>query len=255
MDINGSVALVTGGASGLGAAAVEMLIGKGAKVVIADMNEEKGKEFAAQFGDNAIFVKDNVTVTAENEAAVAAAIAKFGKINVLVNAAGIGSASKIIGKDGPTVLDWFKMVIDINLIGTFDVMRLAAWEMSKNEGNANGEKGAIINVASVAAFDGQMGQAAYSASKAGVAGMTLPIARDLSREGIRVNTIAPGIFNTPMMALLPQAARDSLGAQVPFPKRMGEPSEFAQLVCQMVENSYLNGETVRLDGCIRMGIK
>jgi NAD(P)-dependent dehydrogenase (short-subunit alcohol dehydrogenase family) len=147
------------------------------------------------------------------------------------------------------------MVIDINLIGTFDVMRLAAWEMSKNEGNANGEKGAIINVASVAAFDGQMGQAAYSASKAGVAGMTLPIARDLSREGIRVNTIAPGIFNTPMMALLPQAARDSLGAQVPFPKRMGEPSEFAQLVCQMVENSYLNGETVRLDGCIRMGIK
>jgi 3-hydroxyacyl-CoA dehydrogenase/3-hydroxy-2-methylbutyryl-CoA dehydrogenase len=255
MDINGSVALVTGGASGLGAAAVEMLIGKGAKVVIADMNEEKGKEFAAQFGDNAIFVKDNVTVTAENEAAVAAAIAKFGKINVLVNAAGIGSASKIIGKDGPTVLDWFKMVIDINLIGTFDVMRLTAWEMSKNEGNANGEKGAIINVASVAAFDGQMGQAAYSASKAGVAGMTLPIARDLSREGIRVNTIAPGIFNTPMMALLPQAARDSLGAQVPFPKRMGEPSEFAQLVCQMVENSYLNGETVRLDGCIRMGIK
>lgn len=255
MDINGSVALVTGGASGLGAAAVEMLIGKGAKVVIADMNEEKGKEFAAQFGDNAIFVKDNVTVTAENEAAVAAAMAKFGKINVLVNAAGIGSASKIIGKDGPTVLDWFKMVIDINLIGTFDVMRLAAWEMSKNEGNANGEKGAIINVASVAAFDGQMGQAAYSASKAGVAGMTLPIARDLSREGIRVNTIAPGIFNTPMMALLPQAARDSLGAQVPFPKRMGEPSEFAQLVCQMVENSYLNGETVRLDGCIRMGIK
>lgn len=255
MDINGSVALVTGGASGLGAAAVEMLIGKGAKVVIADMNEEKGMEFAAKFGDNAIFVKDNVTVTPENEAAVAAALAKFGKLNILVNAAGIGSASKIIGKDGPTVLDWFKMVIDINLIGTFDCMRLAAWEMSKNAPNENGEKGAIINVASVAAFDGQMGQAAYSASKAGVAGMTLPIARDLSREGIRVNTIAPGIFNTPMMALLPQAARDSLGAQVPFPKRMGEPSEFAQLVCQMVENSYLNGETVRLDGCIRMGIK
>ncbi len=255
MDINGLVALVTGGASGLGAAAVEMLIEKGAKVVIADMNEEKGKEFAAKFGDKAIFVKDNVTVTAENEAAIALAIEKFGKLNVLVNAAGVGSASKIIGKEGPTNLEWFKMVIDINLIGGFDIMRLAAWQMSKNEPNANGERGVMINVASVAAFDGQMGQAAYSASKAGVVGMTLPIARDLSREGIRVCTIAPGIFNTPMMQLLPQAARDSLGAQVPFPKRMGEPSEFAQLVCQMVENSYLNGETVRLDGCIRMGIK
>lgn len=255
MDIKGLVALVTGGASGLGAAAVEMLIEKGAKVVVADMNEEKGKEFAAKFGDNAIFVKDNVTVTAENEAAVAAAVEKFGKLDVLVNAAGVGSASKIIGKDGPTNLDWFKMVVDINLVGGFDIMRLSAWQMSKNEPNATGERGVMINVASVAAFDGQMGQAAYSASKAGVVGMTLPIARDLSREGIRVLTIAPGIFDTPMMALLPQAARDSLGAQVPFPKRMGNPSEFAQLVCAMVENSYLNGESVRLDGCIRMGIK
>ncbi len=255
MDINGLVALVTGGASGLGAAAVEMLISKGAKVVIADMNEEKGKEFAAQFGDNAIFVKDNVTVTAENEAAVAAAVEKFGKLDVLVNAAGVGSISKIIGKEGPTNLEWFKMVVDINLVGGFDIMRLSAWQMSKNEPNANGEKGVMINVASVAAFDGQMGQAAYAASKAGVVGMTLPIARDLSREGIRVLTIAPGIFNTPMMALLPQAAQDSLGAQVPFPKRLGEPSEFAQLVCQMVENAYLNGESVRLDGSIRMGMK
>jgi len=255
MNINGLVALVTGGASGLGAAAVEMLIEKGAKVVIADMNEEKGKELAAKFGDNAVFVKDNVTVTAENEAAVAAAIEKFGKLNVLVNAAGIGSASKIIGKDGPTPLEWFKMVVDINLVGGFDIMRLAAWQISKNETNENGERGVMINVASVAAFDGQMGQAAYAASKAGVVGMTLPIARDLSREGIRVLTIAPGIFDTPMMALLPQAARDSLGAQVPFPKRMGNPTEFASLVCQMVENSYLNGETVRLDGSIRMGMK
>jgi len=255
MDINGLVALVTGGASGLGAAAVEMLIEKGAKVVIADMNEEKGKAFAAKLGDNAIFVKDNVTVTAENEAAVTAAIEKFGQLNVLVNAAGVGSASKIIGKEGPTKLEWFKMVVDINLVGSFDVMRLAAWQMSKNEPDTKGERGVMINVASVAAFDGQMGQAAYAASKAGVAGMTLPLARDLSREGIRVLTIAPGIFNTPMMAMLPQTARDSLGAQVPFPKRMGEPSEFAQLVCAMVENAYLNGETVRLDGSIRMGIK
>jgi len=255
MNINGLVALVTGGASGLGAAAVELLIEKGAKVVIADMNEEKGKEFAAQFGDKAVFVKSNVTVTAENEAAVAAALEKFGKLNVLVNAAGVGSAAKIIGKEGPTQLEWFKMVVDINLVGGFDIMRLAAWEMSKNEPDANGEKGVMINVASVAAFDGQMGQAAYSASKAGVVGMTLPIARDLSREGIRVLTIAPGIFDTPMMAMLPQSARDSLGAQVPFPKRMGFPSEFASLVGQMVENPYLNAETVRLDGAIRMGIK
>jgi NAD(P)-dependent dehydrogenase (short-subunit alcohol dehydrogenase family) len=255
MDIKGAVALVTGGASGLGAAAVEMLIEKGAKVVIADMNEEKGKEFAAKFGDEAIFIKDNVTSTAENQAAVNAAIEKFGKLNILLNAAGVASAAKIIGKDGPTELEWFKMVIDVNLTGAFDVMRLAAWAMSKNVPNEKEEKGVIVNVASVAAFDGQMGQAAYSASKAGVVGMTLPIARDLSRDGIRVNTIAPGIFDTPMLAALPQAARDSLGAQVPFPKRLGEPTEFALLVCHMIENGYLNGEAIRLDGCIRMGIK
>lgn len=252
MDIAGSVALVTGGASGLGAAAVELFIEKGAKCVIADLNEEKGKEFAAQFGDKAVFVKCNVTSTDDNTAAVKAAIDSFGKLDVLVNAAGIGSASKTIGKDGPTNLDWFKMVIDINLIGTFDMIRLAAWEMSKNEPNAAGEKGVIINVASVAAFDGQIGQASYSASKAGVVGMTLPIARDLSRDGIRVNTIAPGIFDTPMMQLLPQAARDSLGAQVPFPKRMGNPPEFAHLCGAIVENAYLNAQAIRLDGAIRM---
>ncbi|WP_054693235.1 3-hydroxyacyl-CoA dehydrogenase [Syntrophomonas palmitatica] len=255
MDIKGSVALVTGGASGLGAAAVEMLVDKGAKVVVADLNEEKGKEFAAKFGDNAVFVKCNVTSTPDNEAAVKTAIDKFGKLDILVNAAGIGSASKIIGKDGPTNLDWFKMVIDINLTGGFDIMRLAAWEMSKNTPNDKGERGCLINVASVAAFDGQMGQAAYAASKGGVVSMTLPIARDLSREGIRCNTIAPGIFDTPMMQLLPQAARDSLGAQVPFPKRMGDPPEFAHLVCAIVENPYLNAQAIRLDGAIRMGIK
>ena len=255
MDINGLVAIVTGGASGLGAAAVEMLVDKGAKVVIADLNEEKGKEFAAQFGDKAVFVKCNVTSTPDNEAVVKAAVDTFGKLDVLVNAAGIGSASKIIGKDGPTNLDWFKMVIDINLVGGFDIMRLAAWQMSQNEPNANGEKGVMINVASVAAYDGQMGQAAYSASKGGVVAMTLPIARDLYRDGIRVNTIAPGIFNTPMMQLLPQAARDSLGAQVPFPKRMGEPPEFAHLCCAIIENPYLNAQAIRLDGAIRMGPK
>jgi len=255
MDIKGSVALVTGGASGLGAAVVEMLIEKGARVVIADMNEEKGKEFVTKFGDNAIFVKDNVTSTADNQAAVSAAVEKFGKIDILLNAAGVASAFKTIGKDSPAELEWFKMVVDVNLTGAFDVIRLAAWEMSNNRPDQKGEKGVIINVASVAAFDGQMGQAAYSASKAAVVGMTLPIARDLSRDGIRVNTIAPGIFDTPMLAALPQSARDSLGAQVPFPKRLGEPEEFALLVCHMIENGYLNGETVRLDGCIRMGIK
>lgn len=255
MDIKNVVAVVTGGASGLGAAAVEMLIAKGAKCVIADLNEEKGKEFAATFGDNATFVKCDVTKTPENEAAIKTAIEKFGKINVLVNAAGVGSASKVIGKDGPTNLDWFKMVIDINLTGTFDPTRLAAWEMSKNDPNEDLERGVIVNVASVAAFDGQMGQASYSASKGGVVAMTLPIARDLSRNGIRVNTIVPGIFDTPMMALLPQAARDSLGAQVPFPTRMGKPTEFAHMVCAIVENAYLNAESIRLDGAIRMAPK
>ncbi|HHW61316.1 MAG TPA: 3-hydroxyacyl-CoA dehydrogenase [Syntrophomonadaceae bacterium] len=252
MDIAGSVALVTGGASGLGAATVEMFIEKGAKCVIADLNEEKGKEFAAKFGDNAVFVNCNVTNTEDNEAAVKTAVDKFGKLDILVNAAGIGSASRTIGKDGPTNLDWFKMVVDINLIGTFDMIRLAAWEMSKNEPNEKGERGVIINVASVAAFDGQIGQASYSASKGGVVGMTLPIARDLSRNGIRVNTIAPGIFDTPMMQLLPQAARDSLGEQVPFPKRLGDPPEFAHLCCAIVENAYLNAQVIRLDGAIRM---
>lgn len=255
MDLKGAVVIVTGGASGLGAAAVELLNAKGAKVVIADLNEEKGKEFAAKFGDDAVFVKCNVTATPDNEAAVKAAVDKWGKLNGLVNAAGIGSASKTIGKDGPTNLDWFKMVIDINLVGTFDMIRLAAWEMSKNEPNVDGEKGAIVNVASVAAFDGQIGQASYSASKGGVVAMTLPIARDLSRDGIRVCTIAPGIFDTPMMQLLPQAARDSLGASVPFPKRMGNPPEFASLACEVLSNGYLNGETIRLDGSIRMAPK
>lgn len=255
MKIEGAVAIVTGGASGLGAAAAEMLAGKGAKVVIADLNEEKGKEFAEKLGDNAVFAKVNVTETADIEAAVQTAVEKWGKLDILINSAGIGSASKTIGKDGPTNLDWFKMVIDINVIGTFDATRLAAWQMSKNTPNEEGEKGVIINVASVAAFDGQIGQAAYGASKGAVVSMTLPIARDLSRDGIRVNTIAPGIFDTPMMQLLPEKARQSLGDQVPFPKRLGKPDEFALMACHMIENAYLNAQTIRLDGAIRMGPK
>ena len=255
MELKGAVILVTGGASGLGAAAAEMLVAKGAKVVVADLNEEGGKAFAASLGDSAVFVKCDVTNTAENEAAVQTAVSKFGKLDGLVNAAGIGSVGKIIGKDGPTNLDWFKTVININLVGTFDIMRLAAWAMSKNTPNADGERGAMVNVASVAAFDGQIGQAAYSASKGGVVAMTLPIARDLSRDGIRVNTIAPGIFATPMMQLLSQEIRDSLGASVPFPKRMGNPPEFASLACELLSNGYINAETIRQDGGIRMAPK
>jgi NAD(P)-dependent dehydrogenase (short-subunit alcohol dehydrogenase family) len=255
MDIKGSVALITGGASGLGAAAAELFVSKGAKVVIADFNEEKGNQFAASLGENAVFVKCNVMSTADIQAAVDLAAEKYGRLDICLNSAGIASASRTIGKDGPTPLEWYKMVIDVNLIGTFDCIRLAAWQMAKNQPNAAGEKGVIINVASVAAFDGQIGQAAYAASKAGVVGMTLPIARDLSRDGIRVNTIAPGIFDTPMMQLLPQAARDSLGAQVPFPPRLGDPKEFALLALHMVENSYLNAQAIRLDGAIRMAPK
>jgi NAD(P)-dependent dehydrogenase (short-subunit alcohol dehydrogenase family) len=251
MKIAGKTAIVTGGASGLGEAAVRRLLANGANVVIADLNEEKGVALAKELGDKAVFVKANMTSGDDVKAVCAAAKEKFGAIHVLVNNAGIGSAGRTLGKDGPFNIEWFKMVIDINLIGAFNMLAHAAWEMKANEPD-NGERGVIVNVASVAAFDGQIGQAAYSASKAGVVGMTLPIARDLSREGIRVNTIAPGIFNTPMMALLPEAARASLGAQVPFPSRLGEPDEFAILVQMMVENGYINGETVRLDGGIRM---
>ena len=222
MDINGLVAIVTGGASGLGAAAAEMLIDKGAKVVVADLNEEKGKEFVGKFGDNAAFVKCDVTNTAENEAVVKAAVDKFGRVDALINAAGIGSASRTIGRDGPMPLEWFTMTVNINLIGTFDMLRLAAAQIAKNEPNENGEKGAIINVASVAAFDGQIGQAAYSASKGGVVAMTLPIARDLSRDGIRVNTIAPGIFDTPMMQLLPEKSSPIPGRSGTFPSTFGK---------------------------------
>ncbi|MGE5405252.1 MAG: SDR family NAD(P)-dependent oxidoreductase [Candidatus Saccharibacteria bacterium] len=251
MNIAGKTAIVTGGASGLGEAAARMLAELGANVVIADLNEEKGNALAGDIGAKAIFVKANMTSTADIKALCQAAVDKFGTIHILVNNAGMGSAGRTLGKDGPWNIDWFKMVIDVNLTGAFDMLSNAAWVMSKNEPE-NGERGVIINVASVAAFDGQIGQAAYSASKGGVVAMTLPIARDLSRDGIRVVTLAPGIFNTPMMAQLPEAARASLGAMVPFPSRMGEPVEFASLVCEIARNGYLNGESIRLDGAIRM---
>ncbi|MGE5417693.1 MAG: SDR family NAD(P)-dependent oxidoreductase [Acidobacteriota bacterium] len=251
MNISGKTAIVTGGASGLGEAAARMLAELGANVVIADLNEEKGTALASAIGAKAIFVKANMTATADIKALCQAAVDKFGTIHILVNNAGMGSAGRTLGKDGPWNIDWFKMVVDVNLTGAFDMLSNAAWIMSKNEPE-NGERGVIVNVASVAAFDGQIGQAAYSATKGGVVAMTLPIARDLSRDGIRVVTIAPGIFNTPMMAQLPEAARTSLGAMVPFPSRMGEPAEFASLVCEIARNGYLNGESIRLDGAIRM---
>lgn len=249
MNIAGKTAIVTGGASGLGEHAARMLAAKGANVVIADLNEELGAKVAGAIGAKAVFVKANMTSTEDVKNVCKTAIDKFGAIHILVNNAGIGSAGRTLGKDGPWNIDWFKMVININLVGAFDMLSNAAWEMKKNDGD---EKGVIINVASVAAFDGQIGQAAYSASKAGVVGMTLPVARDLSRDGIRVVTIAPGIFDTPMMKQLPEAARASLAQQVPFPQRLGDPDEFAALVCAIAENGYLNGESIRLDGAIRM---
>lgn len=254
MQVAGKTAIITGGASGLGEAAAILLHESGANVVIADLNEEKGNALAQKLGDRAVFVKCNVTSVDDVKNCCKVAMEKFGAIHILVNNAGIGAAGRTLGKDGPYNIEWFKMVIDINLIGAFSMLSNAAWEMVKNEPE-DGERGVIINVASVAAFDGQIGQAAYSASKGGVVAMTLPIARDLSRDGIRVVTIAPGIFDTPMMALLPEAARESLGKQVPFPSRLGRPMEFAHLVKAIVENGYLNGETIRLDGAIRMAPK
>jgi len=250
MQIKNSVFLVTGGASGLGAATARMAAENGGKVVIADMQAEAGEKFAREIGGR--FAKCDVTSEADGKAAVALALKEFGGLNVLVNCAGIAIAEKTIGKEGPHALASFTRCITVNLIGTFNMIRLAADAMAKAVPNAAGERGVIINTASVAAYDGQIGQAAYSASKGGVVGMTLPVARDLSRNGIRVCTIAPGIFETPMLLGLPKEAQDSLGKQVPFPSRLGRPIEYAQLARAIIENEMLNGEVIRLDGAIRM---
>ena len=250
MEIRNNVFLVTGGASGLGEATARMLAANGGKVMIADMNAELGPKVAGEIGGQ--FVKCNVSSEDDGKAAVAATIAAFGTVHGLVNCAGIGGAEKTIGKTGPHRLDLLTRVINVNLIGAFNMIRLAAEPMAKNDPNAGGERGVIINTASVAAFDGQIGQAAYSASKGGIVGMTLPIARDLSREGIRVVTIAPGLFLTPLLKGLPPEAQESLGRQVPFPPRLGNPDEYAALARHIVENAMLNGETIRLDGAIRM---
>ena len=255
MQLEKKSVLVSGGASGLGAACVRLLSGLGAKVVIADLNSETGSALAAELGDAVVFVKTNVAEEESSQAAVKAAVDTFGGLHVAVNCAGIGIAERVLGTNGPHSLASFSKVIQVNLIGTFNIIRLAAAAMSINEADEGGERGVIINTASVAAFDGQIGQAAYSASKGGVVGMTLPIARELARYGIRVMTIAPGLFDTPLLGGLPEAARISLGQQVPFPSRLGRPDEYAALARHIIGNQMLNGEVIRLDGGIRMSPK
>jgi NAD(P)-dependent dehydrogenase (short-subunit alcohol dehydrogenase family) len=253
MNIQESTAVITGGASGLGRATAERIVSSGGRVVLLDLPGSKGAEVASQLGKNAAFAAADVTSAEEVEAALASAVQTFGGgMNVLVNCAGIGTAMKTFGKQGPARLDAFTRVIQVNLIGTFNCIRLAASHMAKNTPNGEGERGVVINTASVAAFDGQIGQAAYSASKGGVVAMTLPIARDLASLGIRVVTIAPGTFDTPMLAMLPDAQRQALAAQIPFPSRLGRPAEFAALARHIIENPVLNGETIRLDGALRM---
>ncbi|MDD2407525.1 MAG: 3-hydroxyacyl-CoA dehydrogenase [Tepidiphilus sp.] len=255
MQIEGGVFLITGGASGLGAATARMVVTGGGRAVLADQDEAKGAALAAELGSNAHFVRTDVTDEASAQAAVAAAVERFGRLDVLVNCAGVAPAEKIVGKEGPHRLDSFARTIQINLIGTFNLMRLAAALMSANEPNAEGERGVIVNTASVAAFDGQIGQVAYAASKGGVVSLTLPAARELARWGIRVMAIAPGIMETPMLLGMPAEVQESLGKMVPFPPRMGRPTEYAALVRHIVENVYLNAEVIRLDGAIRMGAK
>jgi NAD(P)-dependent dehydrogenase (short-subunit alcohol dehydrogenase family) len=255
MDFAGRGFLVTGGGSGLGAATAEMLVEQGARVLIADINPAAGEAKAAELGKSALFLQTDVTSELSVQAAVYLAEREFGGLWGAVNCAGIVLAERTLGRNGPHPLDAFNRVIQVNLLGTFNVIRLAAQAMTQNEPQLDGERGVIINTASVAAYDGQIGQAAYSASKGGVVGMTLPIARELARFGIRVMSIAPGIFQTPMMAALPEAAQKSLGEQVPFPSRLGLPSEYAALAKHIIENRMLNGEVIRLDGAIRMAPK
>ena len=253
MQIKNSVALVTGGASGLGEACVRNFIARGGKVCRSSTLQKTG--VAHELGRDALFCMTDITKEADVQAAVNQTAETFGAIHIAVNCAGVGVPAKVLGKTGPMDMEHFNKVIQINLVGTMNVVRLAAGQMVKNPGNADGEKGVVINTASIAAFDGQIGQAAYSASKAGVAGMTLPIAREFAEYGIRVMTIAPGIFGTPMLRGLPENVQESLAKMVPFPKRLGEPLEFAALVQHIVENPMLNGEVIRLDGALRMAAR
>jgi len=252
MKLAETVAVVTGGASGLGEATVRNFVEGGARVAIFDMNVERGEMVAKELGDQVIFHKVDVTSEDDVTAGISAAMDAFGKITANVNCAGIGVAAKTLGKDGPHALGLFKKTIDINLTGTFNVFRLAAEQMAKNDPNEDGERGVIINTASVAAYDGQKGQVAYSATKGAIVGMTLPVSRDLAYYGIRICSIAPGLFLTPLFEGLGQEVVDSLSAQVTFPKRLGHPSEYGSLARTIVESPYMNGETIRLDGAIRL---
>ena len=255
MEVAEKVFVVSGGASGLGEATARLLARSGGKVVVADMNAEAGNHVAGEIGARAKFVQTDVTNEDQVQAAVNAAVESFGGLHGAISCAGVGMAMRIVSKMGPHPLDVFKTVIDINLIGTFNVMRYAANVMAQNDPNEGGERGVIVNTASVAAYDGQIGQCAYAASKAAIVGMTLPAARDLAKLGIRCVTIAPGLFDTPLMAMLPEEAKASLGQSVPFPNRLGQPDEFAQLAKQIIELPMLNGETIRLDGALRMAPK
>ena len=249
------VALVTGGASGLGEACIRELMGKGARVVIIDVDADKGEKLAATMGANAIFVKTDITSEADVRQAIQRTIDTFGKINVAVNCAGVVNPGKVIGRKGPMPLEAFNKVLQINLVGAFNVIRLAVEQMVNNTPGEEGERGVIVNSASIAAFEGQIGQAAYSASKAGIVGMTLPIAREIGDYGIRIVTIAPGIFETPMMAGLPAAVKEDMAKTIPFPRRLGKPAEFAKVVLHIIDNIMLNGCCIRLDGALRMPSK
>jgi NAD(P)-dependent dehydrogenase (short-subunit alcohol dehydrogenase family) len=255
MQIKNSVFLIPGGASGLGAATAKNLVAAGGKVVLADLNREAGEKFAASLGDHAKFVVADVTDEMQVQRAVDTAVKDFGGLHGLINCAGVAPGERVVGKNGPHKLETFSRVININLVGSFNALRLAAAAMAKNSPNSDGERGVIINTASIAACEGQVGQAAYSASKGGIVAMALPIARELAKFGIRVMTIAPGIFDTPMLQGLSEEIRASLGAQVPFPSRLGEPEEYARLAAFIIENPMLNAEVIRLDGAIRMTAK
>ncbi|HAR49133.1 3-hydroxy-2-methylbutyryl-CoA dehydrogenase [Smithella sp. SCADC] len=255
MNVQGGTVVVTGGASGLGEACVRNLLSGGAKIAIFDFAAERGEKMAAELGKDVIFAKTDVTDEAAVQGAIYKTMEAFGTINIAINCAGCTTPMKVLSKKGPMPLATFNRTIQINLVGTFNVIRLVVEQMVKNAPDADGEKGVIINTASVAAFDGQIGQADYSASKGGIVAMTLPIARECADYGIRVMTIAPGLFDTPLLHNLPEAARESLGKMVPFPQRLGKPAEFASLVRHIIENRMLNGEVIRLDGAIRMAAR
>lgn len=255
MRIENGCFIVTGGCSGLGAATVRLITEAGGRVLIADRDRDRGQSLAQELGESVAFLETDVTQAEDGAAAIEAATKAFGSVRGLINCAGVAPAEKVVGRDGPHGLESFARTIEINLVGTFNMIRLAAAAIQTNEPDAEGERGVIINTASVAAFDGQVGQAAYAASKGGIAAMTLPIARELARFGIRVMAIAPGVFETPMMAGMPEQVREGLASSVPFPPRLGRPAEFAALVRHIIENTMLNGEVIRLDGAIRMGAR